>query len=143
MLRQASERGNPFALVLTDCHMPEMDGFDLASRIRNSPHLTEAVVMMLSSGMQSGDSQRCRDLGICTHVTKPVRRAELKTAISKAMAPARKPAPAAPAVSDLEAPAGVPDEPAGRCFHAHSCWWKTIWSTSAWRCASSRNEVIA
>ena len=42
MLRQASERGDPFALVVTDCHMPEMDGFDLARRIRNSPHLTEA-----------------------------------------------------------------------------------------------------
>jgi CheY-like chemotaxis protein len=92
VLRQASERGDPFALVVTDCHMPEMDGFDLARRIRNSPHLTDAVVMMLTSGVQMGDTQRCRELGICAHVTKPVRRAELKSAISKALAPARKPA---------------------------------------------------
>jgi two-component system, sensor histidine kinase and response regulator len=91
MLRRASERGDPFALVVTDCHMPEMDGFDLARRIRNSPHLTEAVVIMLTSGVQTGDVQRCRELGICAHVTKPVRRAELKSAIAKVMARTRKP----------------------------------------------------
>jgi two-component system, sensor histidine kinase and response regulator len=91
MLRQASERGDPFALVLTDCHMPEMDGFDLVARIRNSPHLTEAVVMMLTSGAQAGDTQRCRDLGIRVHVTKPVRRTDLRSAIVKAMARPHRP----------------------------------------------------
>jgi two-component system sensor histidine kinase/response regulator len=81
MLRQAAERGDPFSLVLTDCHMPGMDGFDLAARIRSSPHLTEAVVMMLTSGEQSGDIKRCRELGISAYLTKPVRRAELRSAI--------------------------------------------------------------
>ena len=38
--------------------MPEMDGFDLAVRIKISPHLTEAVVMMLTSGEQRGDVRR-------------------------------------------------------------------------------------
>jgi two-component system, sensor histidine kinase and response regulator len=96
MLRQAAERGDPFALVLTDCHMPEMDGFDLAARIRNSPHLTEAVVMMLTSGDQAEDIKRCRELGIFAHLTKPVRRAELRSAIVKAVTgrPASAPTPA-------------------------------------------------
>jgi signal transduction histidine kinase/DNA-binding response OmpR family regulator len=85
VLRQAAERGDPFCLVLTDCHMPEMDGFDLAMRIRNSPHLTEAVVMMLTSGEQSGDIKRCRELGIAVYLTKPVRRAELRSAIVKSV----------------------------------------------------------
>ncbi len=81
MLRQASERGDPFSLVVTDCNMPDMDGFDLASRIRNSPHLAEAVVMMLTSGMQSGDAKRCRELGICVYVTAgPARRTEIGNA---------------------------------------------------------------
>jgi two-component system sensor histidine kinase/response regulator len=84
LLRQASERGDPFTLVLTDCHMPDMDGFELARRIKSSPHLAKAVVMMLSSGMQAGDAQRCRDLGICM-VTKPVGRAELKAAMLTVM----------------------------------------------------------
>ncbi len=93
-LRQASERGDPFSLVLTDCHMPEMDGFDLAARIRNSPHLTDAVVMMLTSGEQSGDINRCRDAGIPIYLIKPVRRAELRSAIAKVMARPSRPVPA-------------------------------------------------
>ncbi len=86
MLRHASERGDPFSLVVTDCHMPDMDGFDLAARIRNSPHLTDAVVMMLTSGEQREDIARCRELHILVHLTKPVRRAELRAAIAAALA---------------------------------------------------------
>ena len=76
--------------MLTDCHMPGMDGFDLAARIRNSPHLTEAVVMMLTSGEQSGDIKRCRELGISVYLTKPVRRAELRSAIVRSRGAANR-----------------------------------------------------
>jgi signal transduction histidine kinase/CheY-like chemotaxis protein len=86
MLRGAAERGDPFSLVLTDCHMPEMDGFDLAARVRNSPHLTDAVVMMLTSAEQREDIARCRELRILVHLVKPVRRAELRAAIATALA---------------------------------------------------------
>ena len=87
MLRRASERNQPFSLVLTDCHMPEMDGFDFASRIQNSPYLSEAVVMMLTSGERSEDIKRCRELGISVYLTKPVRRAELRSAIAQVLTP--------------------------------------------------------
>jgi len=85
MLRRASERGDHFELVVTDCVMPDMDGFDLAARIRDSPHLTDAVVMMLTSGERREDVARCREFGIRAHLTKPVRRAELRTAIISAL----------------------------------------------------------
>jgi signal transduction histidine kinase/DNA-binding response OmpR family regulator len=105
-LRQASERGDPFTLVLTDCHMPDMDGFDLTRQINGSPHLAQAVVMMLSSGVQTGDAQFCRDLGISAQLTKPVRRAELKAAILKTIARARDPHPdAGPATVQTPMPA--------------------------------------
>jgi two-component system sensor histidine kinase/response regulator len=84
-LRRASERGNPFALVVTDVHMPEMDGFDLAERIKDTPNLGSVVILMLTSGENRGDIQRCRDMGISAHLMKPVRRVELRTAINKAM----------------------------------------------------------
>ncbi|HEY4365194.1 MAG TPA: response regulator [Bryobacteraceae bacterium] len=91
-MRQASERGDPFSVIVTDCHMPDMDGFDLAARIRQSPHLTEAVVMMLTSAEQAGDIERCRQLGIPAYLIKPVRRAELRSAIARLLARSARPA---------------------------------------------------
>jgi two-component system, sensor histidine kinase and response regulator len=84
-LRRASERGHPFALVVTDVHMPEMDGFDLAERIKDMPNLAGVVILMLTSGEKRGDVQRCRAMGVSAYLMKPVRRAELRAAISKGM----------------------------------------------------------
>jgi signal transduction histidine kinase/DNA-binding response OmpR family regulator len=85
MLRRASDDGHPFTLILLDVHMPRMDGFDVASRIRQWPGFPRAVVMILSSGQQREDMARCRDLGISAYLTKPVRSAELRTSISTAL----------------------------------------------------------
>ncbi len=84
-LRRASERGHPFALVVTDVHMPEMDGFDLAERIKDAPNLTDVVILMLTSGEKRGDLQRYRGMGVSAYLMKPVRRAELRAAIAKAL----------------------------------------------------------
>jgi CheY-like chemotaxis protein len=86
LMRQAAEQKRPFTLVLTDSHMPGMDGFDLVLQIRNSPHLAESVVLMLTSAQQHGDLSRCKELGISGYLTKPVRRAELRSVITAAFA---------------------------------------------------------
>jgi signal transduction histidine kinase/CheY-like chemotaxis protein len=85
LMRSAADRGHPFHLVLTDLHMPGMDGFQLAEQIQRSPILAEAVILMLTSGEQRGDLARCRELGISIYLTKPVRRAELRAAILRAL----------------------------------------------------------
>ncbi|MBZ5635117.1 MAG: response regulator [Acidobacteriia bacterium] len=85
-MRRGAEHGQPFQLVLTDVHMPEMDGFDLVQRIMQSPDLTNACILMLTSGEHLGDLARCRELGISAFLTKPIRRAELRTAIVNAIA---------------------------------------------------------
>jgi signal transduction histidine kinase/CheY-like chemotaxis protein len=117
MLRRASERGDHFALVITDCHMPEMDGFDLAMRIRNSPHLTHSVVMMLTSGERRGDVARCRELGIAIHLTKPVRRAELRAAIAMALT-GRPASPKQQSVPETIAGESRPPAPQPSAAHA-------------------------
>ncbi len=66
--------------------MPEMDGFELAERIKASPHLADTVILMLTSGEQRGDVTRCRELGISVYLTKPVRRAELHSALVQGLA---------------------------------------------------------
>jgi signal transduction histidine kinase/CheY-like chemotaxis protein len=85
-LRRGLQRGQPYGLVLTDVHMPEMDGFELVKRIHETPELTQPVILMLTSGDRGDDIARCRKLGISSYLTKPVRRAELRTAIVAALA---------------------------------------------------------
>jgi signal transduction histidine kinase/CheY-like chemotaxis protein len=98
-LRRGAEDGRPISLVLTDAHMPEMDGFGLAERIHGSPDFTQAIIIMLTSGERLGDLARCRELGISAYLTKPVRRAELRAAIVGAIADqSRSQSAAAPAV---------------------------------------------
>jgi PAS domain S-box-containing protein len=76
-LAEAEGRGRPFALVLLDSMMPEMDGFTLAERIKAQPSLARAVLLMVSSADRHSDAARCRDLGIAGYLTKPVKQSEL------------------------------------------------------------------
>ena len=81
ILTAAAMRGNPFRLVLLDGHMPGMDGFALAERIRMRPELTGATIMMLTSAGQRGDAARCKELGVSAYLIKPVKQAALLEAI--------------------------------------------------------------
>jgi PAS domain S-box-containing protein len=77
MLRDAAMAGRPFQLVVTDCNMPDMDGFMLAERIRTALPLPQPRVVMLSSSERAGDQQRCQELGIAAELMKPVKPSEL------------------------------------------------------------------
>ncbi len=85
-MRRGVESGRPFTLVLSDVHMPDMDGFQLADRIHTTPNLTKAVILLLTSGEHSGDLARCREMGISAYLRKPVRRAELRAALVTVLA---------------------------------------------------------
>ena len=103
---QASEREDPFALVLLDANMPEMDGFEVARRISGTPNLAGATIMMLSSSGQFDEGNKCREVGIATHLTKPVDQRDLLSAIGRLIA--REPGQRAPLPSAMLA-AELPD----------------------------------
>ncbi len=84
-LHEAKAAGRPFPLVLLDAIMPDMDGFELAQRIKQDPALAGATVMMLSSASQREDAARCRELGISAYLTKPIKPSELMNAIMNAL----------------------------------------------------------
>jgi PAS domain S-box-containing protein len=80
-LLSAHKAGKPYQLILTDMHMPHMDGFALVEHSRRTPELSAVTVMMLSSAGHRGDAERCRELGIAAYLYKPIRKQELLSSI--------------------------------------------------------------
>jgi two-component system, sensor histidine kinase and response regulator len=72
-------------LILTDMHMPGMDGFTLVERIRQRPELSTATIMMLNSAGHRGEAQRCKDLGVSAYLLKPIRQSGLREAIARVL----------------------------------------------------------
>ena len=84
-LEQAHRDGTPFALVLLDAMMPEMDGFTLAEQMLQRPEMAQATLMMLSSADQHRDAVRCREMGLAAYLTKPIKQSELQNTILSAL----------------------------------------------------------
>jgi two-component system, sensor histidine kinase and response regulator len=89
-LAAAREAKDPYALILTDMHMPKMDGFGLVEHIKENPELSTSTIMMLTSGGQRGDAARCGELGIAAYLLKPVRQSELREAIARVLSVKRQ-----------------------------------------------------
>src|SRR6185295_10437637 len=85
-LLEANANGRPFPLVLLDANMPEMDGFEVAQRIRDDAQLRSSTIMMLSSSGHLDESARCREVGIASYLTKPIDQRELLSAIGRLLA---------------------------------------------------------
>ncbi len=83
-LSAAREAGEPYPLILTDMHMPEMDGFAFIEQIRRRPELSAATIMMLTSAGHRGDA-RCQELGVSAYLLKPIRQSELREAVARVL----------------------------------------------------------
>ena len=84
-LAEAQASGDPYKVILTDMHMPKMDGFGFIERIRENPQLSAATIMMLTSAGHRGDAARCQALGISAYLLKPIRQTELREAIARVL----------------------------------------------------------
>lgn len=80
-VQQARANGEAIPLVLLDCMMPSMDGFEFAKRLRETVPEDECTVIMISSGIQAGDTERCQQLRIARCMPKPVMHSELLNTI--------------------------------------------------------------
>ncbi|MDO8906742.1 PAS domain-containing protein [Hydrogenophaga sp.] len=76
------------ALLLTDLHMPNMDGYTLAAAVRREegkgPRLP---IIALTANALRDEEIRCRQAGMDAYLTKPVRLAQLKSAIDAWLRP--------------------------------------------------------
>jgi len=92
-LEQAQAAGSPYPLVILDFHMPQMDGFTVAERIRSNPELCDTRIMILTSAGQRGDAARCAQLAIEAYFRKPIRESSLKEAVCRVLSRQRAPSP--------------------------------------------------
>jgi CheY-like chemotaxis protein len=74
-----------FDLILMDVQMPEMDGLEATQQIREAERATGAriPIVALTAHALTGDRERCMSAGMDGYVTKPIRAAQLLTAIKR------------------------------------------------------------
>ncbi|MFK8329387.1 response regulator [Pseudomonas sp. BJa5] len=70
------ERGH-FDLVLMDCNMPVMDGYEASRQIRQSGRWPELPIVALTANAMPEERERCRAAGMSDYLAKPFRREEL------------------------------------------------------------------
>ncbi|MFT4978142.1 MAG: signal transduction histidine kinase/CheY-like chemotaxis protein, partial [Myxococcota bacterium] len=71
-------------IVLMDCHMPGVDGFEATARIRGlDPTLSSVPIVAVTANASPGDRQRCLDAGMDDYLSKPFSRAQLVAIMSR------------------------------------------------------------
>ena len=82
----AALRDIPYDLVLMDCQMPEMDGFETTRSIRSANSAvrnhTVTIIAMTAHAMQ-GDRERCLEAGMDDYLSKPVEPAQLAAVLER------------------------------------------------------------
>ncbi len=87
-------RSGDYALLLTDLHMPEMDGYELTAAIRAAEQGSRRIpVIALTANALRGEAEHCRKSGIDDYLSKPARLADLQAILEKWLPVATESAP--------------------------------------------------
>lgn len=73
LMEKAATQGDPYAIALLDMQMPNMDGAQLGSRIKQDSVLHETELVMITSIGERGDAVKFTNLGFAGYLTKPLR----------------------------------------------------------------------
>jgi CheY-like chemotaxis protein len=89
-------RSGDYALLLTDLHMPKMDGYELTAAIRAEENSSRCIVIISwTASALKGEYLHCRDVGMDDYLSKPTPLANLKVMLDKWLpdaAPSSQPA---------------------------------------------------
>ncbi|MEW5726752.1 MAG: response regulator [Pseudomonadota bacterium] len=78
-------RGGGYAIILTDCHMPEMDGFALTAAIRAEEAASgrRTPIIAFTAAATSEEVQQCTTAGMDDFLSKPVNMEQLKATLER------------------------------------------------------------
>ncbi len=86
--------GVSYDLVLMDCQMPEMDGFEASRRIRDRERGSRRIpIVAMTANAMVGDRERCLESGMDDYIPKPVRMEDLRRALGRWLPAGSIPAP--------------------------------------------------
>lgn len=84
LLVSASQNKSPFELLLTDMNLPHEDGLSLVARLRDDPRFDRLHVLLLTSSVRSGQTERAAQLRVAGQLLKPLKQSELLDEILRA-----------------------------------------------------------
>ena len=75
----------PYDLILMDCQMPELDGYETTHRIRANPESASMRIIAMTANAMRGESEKCLDAGMDDYLSKPVRLEALRDMLARWM----------------------------------------------------------
>jgi len=78
-------------IMLLDIEMPRMDGYEVASHVRNDPRLRDIPIVMITSRVGDKHRNRAMEIGVDHYLGKPYQESDLLAAISSLVQPKTKP----------------------------------------------------
>lgn len=72
-------------LIITDVNMPDINGLELISFIKNNPRYSHIPLIIVSTERSEEDRKRGIALGALAYITKPFRAQELQEVVKKAL----------------------------------------------------------
>lgn len=76
-----------FALVLMDCRLPIMDGYEATRQIRRFKSATELPIIALTANALQGDREVCLSAGMNDYLAKPFKRLDLQRVLQRWLTP--------------------------------------------------------
>lgn len=85
VVREYTKLNKYFDVIIIDELMPGMDGFTLASKLKNEMNINNPIIMMLSSMELNKSKNKCKQIGLLNYLVKPIKQSELYDVIKNAL----------------------------------------------------------